>query len=52
MIQKKSSKIEAYINFHKYIHLRTYNDEKKAAEAYNIKAIELFGEFAKINKLD
>ena len=28
-IQKKSSKIEAYINFHKYIHLGTYNDEKK-----------------------
>jgi len=34
---------------YKKIHLGTYIDEKEAAIAYNNKATELFGDFAKLN---
>lgn len=33
----------------KSIHLGYYNDEKEAAKAYDRKAKELFGEYARIN---
>jgi hypothetical protein len=35
----------------KTIHLGRFNLEEEAAIAYNNKAIELFGEFAKINNI-
>jgi hypothetical protein len=35
----------------KSIHLGSYTTELEAAQAYNTKALELFGEFAHINKI-
>lgn len=32
--------------------LGRFNDEKEAARAYNAKALELYGEFAKINEIE
>jgi hypothetical protein len=37
---------------YKNISLGSYNNELQAAYAYNLKAIELFGEYANINKID
>ena len=43
----------AYIVFkRKHIHIGFFDDEKKAGEAYNRKAIEIFGEFANPNNVD
>jgi hypothetical protein len=36
----------------KRIYLGYYDDETEAAEAYNMKALELFGEFANLNKIE
>lgn len=47
-LEKWQSKIEKSGN---YYHLGTYENEEKAALSYNIKALELFGEFAFINKI-
>jgi hypothetical protein len=33
-------------------HIGSYKTEIEAAKAYNKKAIELFGEYAKINKIE
>lgn len=42
----------AYISFNrKYIHLGHFNNEIDAAIAYNIKARDLFGEFACLNNI-
>lgn len=52
-LHKKSKKWEAKIKFQgKYIYLGHFENEKEAAAAYNSAAIEYFGKFAKINKLD
>lgn len=48
--KKSARKWEAYIRINKkLIHLGHYNSEIKAAEAYDDKAIEIFGEFANLN---
>jgi len=50
---KRRSKWMAYINaYNNRIYLGYYNDEKHAACAYNVKAQELFGEFAYLNKVE
>jgi len=50
---KERQKWRAKINYKgKEIYLGRFTDEKEAAAAYNKAAIEYFGEFAKINKLD
>ena len=36
----------------KRIYLGSYEDELDAASAYNTKAVELFGEYANLNKFD
>jgi hypothetical protein len=47
---KKSQKWVAQIQLNnKNLHLGLFNSEEVAAEAYNTKAIELFGEFANLN---
>lgn len=49
---KKGNKFRAFIKKDGIqLYLGTFACEKEAAEAYNKKAIELFGEFAKLNKL-
>ncbi len=35
----------------KHIHLGGFDPENEAAERYNEEAIELFGEFAHVNKI-
>jgi hypothetical protein len=46
----RDNKYEAYINFnYKKIHLGKYPTPEEAAEAYNKKAKELFGEYACLN---
>lgn len=49
---KSSSKWSAQIRVnYKKIHLGHYDNEEEAALAYNKAALELFGEFAKINEI-
>jgi len=51
--QKKNNKWTAYITLNKIrYYLGIFIDENKAAEAYNIKAEELFGEYAKLNIIE
>jgi|ERR1700719_2133600 len=48
---KRDSKWKAQININgKYIYLGLFKDESKAAKTYNNKAVELFKEFAVLNK--
>jgi hypothetical protein len=50
---KERQKWRARINYQgKEIHLGRFTDEIEAATAYNKAAIEYFGEFAKINKVE
>jgi hypothetical protein len=53
---KKNNKLNPYrAKFNKdgkEYHLGYYNNELKAAYAYNLKAEELFGEFANLNEID
>lgn len=49
---KRAGKYRAYIKLHgKTISLGYYEDESQAARAYNIKAHELFGQYARLNIL-
>lgn len=49
---KKRNKLMAHITFkRKFKFLGYFNTAKKASEAYNLKAKELFGEFAYINSV-
>ena len=49
---KAKNKWRAYVQFQsKYIHLGYFVDPLEAAKAYNDKATELFGDFARLNKL-
>ncbi len=49
---KISNKWLAYINYaKKRVHIGFFDNKNDAATAYNNKAIELFGEFAAINKI-
>lgn len=48
--EKSIGRYRAYINFQgKRYNLKTFKTPEQAAEAYNIKAKELFGEFALLN---
>lgn len=48
----QKNKFHAYVNFNKKrFFLGYYNSETEAAKAYNQKASELFGEFARLNKV-
>ena len=47
---KRDNKWQSHIRFNnKTIHLGYYTNEQEAAKAYNLKAKELFGEFANLN---
>lgn len=49
-LDKRYNKYIAYITFnYKKIHIGTFNTPEEAAEAYNKKAKELFGEYACLN---
>jgi len=49
---KERKKWEAQISyFERHINIGRYKDKIDAVLAYNQKAIELFGEFARINKI-
>lgn len=48
----RNNKWRAYIsNKNKHIHLGYFSTKELAAKAYNVKALELFGEFALLNKI-
>lgn len=50
VLYKRTGKWQAYImKDSKQYHLGYFNKEKDAAKAYNKKAVELFGEFARLN---
>lgn len=50
---KDKNKFKAYIKTNgKLIHLGYSDDEKECALLYNKKALELFGEFSKLNEID
>lgn len=50
---KKRNKYRAYIKYEqKQIHLGYFLDKKEAALAYNKKAVELFGDFFKLNEVE
>lgn len=36
----------------RYVHLGVFNDKMEAVMAYNTKALELYGEYARVNKLE
>jgi hypothetical protein len=47
-----AGKWRAYINFqHKRVYIGLFTDVEEAALAYNLKAAELFGEFALLNEI-
>lgn len=49
---KRYTKWESYLTFnYKHIFLGYYDTKEKAAYAYNLKAKEVWGEYAKLNKL-
>src|SRR5580698_2549788 len=49
-VKRRKGKWTAHIKSQgKYYHLGTYTTENDAARAYNVKASELFGEFAALN---
>ena len=49
---KQAKKWQSQIKFNgKKIHLGLFNSEEDSARAYDLKAIELFGEFASINNI-
>ena len=51
-VSRSGKRWRAYIvKNDKQIHLGCFKTKESAAEAYNKKAVELFGEFAKVNKL-
>ena len=49
---KRDRKYEAYISCGKRRNLGMFTDLIEAAKAYNAAALELFGEFAKINDIE
>lgn len=49
-LAKRKNKFRAYIKTEsRQLHLGHFNTAEEAAKAYNIKALELFGEYAKLN---
>lgn len=52
-VSERNGRFEAYIRNHGTLeHLGTYEDLEDAAKAYNVKAVEYFGEFARLNEVD
>ena len=51
--RQRDKKWRAFIKHNgKHMHIGSFKDEKDAGRAYNAKAKELFGEFAKLNVID
>jgi hypothetical protein len=49
-LEKRAGKWRAQIKINKkYIYLGLFSDEEEAARAYDLKAQELFGEYAALN---
>ena len=48
---KKNKKWRVRIRLNKNVNIGYFNTQEEAAEAYNKKAIELFGEYAKLNEI-
>lgn len=52
-VTKRNGRYEAYIRNNGILeHLGTYDVLEDAAKAYNVKAVEYFGEFARLNDVD
>lgn len=49
--KKDRGKWRAVIIFNKPIHIGYFTSEIDAAKSYNVKALELYGEFAKLNQI-
>ena len=50
--RKDTNKWASQIGFnHKHYHIGSFSSEEEAALAYNIKAIEFFGEFSNLNEV-